>query len=107
MSTAQVQHIDLDDPSKLKRTSRSWPEFRASRWYKIDRKAAEDVEKAIPDIKPLVVENRAVLRRSVRRLAWNGFTRFIDIKSGLLTAGGTHETVLKSNPKANVLYVDI
>ncbi|KAF2247656.1 DUF574-domain-containing protein [Trematosphaeria pertusa] len=75
--------------------------------YAVDRQAGEEVERAIPDIKPLVQENRAFLRRAVRWLAKNGVTQFIDVGSGLPTAGNTHETVLKVSPKAMILYVDI
>jgi hypothetical protein len=72
-----------------------------------DRKAAIEVQKALPDIKPLVIENRSFLRRAVRYLAKNGINQFIDIGSGLPTAMNTHEAVLKTNPKAKILYVDI
>ena len=75
--------------------------------YEIDRQAALDVQKALPDIKPLVLENRVFLRKAVRWLAKNGVTQFIDVGSGLPTAGSTHETALKVNSNARVLYVDL
>lgn len=75
--------------------------------YAIDRKAALDVQKALPDIKPLVVENRAFLHRALRWLAKNGVKQFIDMGSGLPTVGSTHETVLRVESGARVLYVDI
>ncbi|KAF2119713.1 S-adenosyl-L-methionine dependent methyltransferase [Lophiotrema nucula] len=102
----------LDDPSK---PSPSQPVVaRMYDWYlggthsyEIDRKAAEATQRALPDIKPLVVENRSFLRRAVRYLAKNGYTQFIDIGSGLPTVGNTHEAVLRVNPGARILYVDI
>lgn len=75
--------------------------------YDIDRRAGLEVQKALPDIKPLVVENRSFLRRAVRWLTKSGVTQFIDIGSGLPTAGSTHETALKVNLNVTVLYVDI
>jgi hypothetical protein len=65
------------------------------------------VQKALPDIKPLVVENRSFLRRAVRWLVKSGVTQFIDVGSGLPTAGSTHETALKVIQNVKVVYVDI
>ncbi|KAF2186687.1 DUF574-domain-containing protein [Zopfia rhizophila CBS 207.26] len=112
MTVAEVHPYGLDDPSKPAPThpvvARMYDWYLGgTHSYAIDRKAAEDVQQAIPDIKPLVVENRAFLRRAVRWLAKNGVTQFIDIGSGLPTAGNTHETVLKTEKSARVLYVDI
>ena len=75
--------------------------------YAVDRQAGQEVQRAMPDAKALVVENRAFLRRSVRFLAKAGITQFIDIGSGLPTAGNTHQVAMKINPAARVLYVDI
>ncbi|KAF2737741.1 DUF574-domain-containing protein [Polyplosphaeria fusca] len=72
-----------------------------------DRVAAVDVQNALPDIKPIAIENRSFLRRAVRWLAKNGVNQFVDIGSGLPTAMNTHEAVLKVKPNARILYVDI
>lgn len=75
--------------------------------YEIDRLAAAEVAASFPEIKSTAIENRMFGRRAVRWLAQNGITQFIDIGSGLPTANSTHETVLKVEPEAKVLYVDI
>ncbi|KAJ4299876.1 hypothetical protein N0V90_005123 [Kalmusia sp. IMI 367209] len=75
--------------------------------YEIDRQAGADIVKVFPPIKATAIENRIFLRRAVRWLAKNGLTQFIDMGSGLPTAGSTHETILKVDPNARILYVDI
>jgi SAM-dependent methyltransferase len=50
--------------------------------------------------------NRAFLRRAVRFLADAGIRQFLDIGSGIPTAGNVHE-VAASAPDARVVYVDI
>jgi hypothetical protein len=74
--------------------------------FEIDREAVRRVEKAMPEIRQLALENRAFLRRAVRHMARQGIRQFIDIGSGLPTAGNTHEIAQEIIPDARVVYVD-
>ncbi|GII76848.1 hypothetical protein Sru01_18300 [Sphaerisporangium rufum] len=74
--------------------------------YEVDRAAVDRVEEAMPEIRLLAQENRAFLRRAVRYMARQGIRQFIDIGSGLPTAGNTHEIAQSIHPDARVVYVD-
>jgi S-adenosyl methyltransferase len=74
--------------------------------YRVDREAVERVAQAMPEIRQLARENRAFLRRAVRYMARQGIRQFIDIGSGLPTAGNTHEIAQEVVPDARVVYVD-
>ncbi|OCL02863.1 DUF574-domain-containing protein [Glonium stellatum] len=75
--------------------------------FAIDRAAVSAVESALPEIRPIALENRAFLRRTVRWMAKQGIAQFIDIGSGLPTASNTHDVAQQLNPAATVVYVDI
>ncbi|GII52599.1 hypothetical protein Pth03_09880 [Planotetraspora thailandica] len=74
--------------------------------FEIDRAAVRRVEEAMPEIRQLAQENRAFLRRAVRYMTRQGIRQFIDIGSGLPTAGNTHEIAQEITPDARVVYVD-
>jgi len=75
--------------------------------FAVDREAAEKLFAIFPDL-PLVAQaNRAVLRRSVEFLIGQGIKQFIDIGSGIPTAGNVHEVAHRADPDARVVYVDI
>lgn len=74
--------------------------------FPVDREAADRVARAMPEIGLLARENRAFLRRAIRYLARRGVTQFVDIGSGLPTAGNTHEIAQSVHPRARVVYVD-
>jgi O-methyltransferase involved in polyketide biosynthesis len=74
--------------------------------FQVDREAVERVEKAMPGTRQVAHQNRAFLRRAVRHIARQGVRQFIDIGSGLPTAGNTHEIAQEVDPSARVVYVD-
>jgi O-methyltransferase involved in polyketide biosynthesis len=74
--------------------------------YRVDREAVEQVEAAMPGTRQVARKNRAFLRRAVRHMARQGIRQFIDIGSGLPTAGNTHEIAQEIAPDARVVYVD-
>ena len=59
--------------------------------FEVDRRAAEMGTKLVPDLPRLALSNRAFLRRAVRYLVEAGVTQFLDIGSGIPTAGNVHE----------------
>jgi len=71
--------------------------------YPADRKAAEEVIAASPEVLLFARQNRAFLRRAVRFLATEcGIRQFIDIGTGLPSEGNVHEVA----PGTRVVYVD-
>jgi hypothetical protein len=76
--------------------------------FAADRAVAEAAVAAMPELPMVLRENRAFLRRAVRFLADEaGMTQFLDLGSGIPTAGNVHEIVDRINPEARVVYVDI
>src|SRR5690606_18018626 len=74
--------------------------------FEVDRLAAQRGSRLVPDLPRLALSNRAFLRRAVRFLIDAGITQFLDIGSGIPTAGNVHEIVRECDPGARVLYVD-
>jgi S-adenosyl methyltransferase len=75
--------------------------------YEVDRKAAEQVIAAIPEVRVFAQENRAFLRRAVRFLVREcGIRQIIDIGTGLPTEGNVHEVAKEYDPDIRVVYVD-
>lgn len=75
--------------------------------YAIDRQAFEQVLAINPDAVLIARANRAFLRRAVTFLLAQGIDQFLDIGSGIPTAGNVHEIVHAVHPDAAVLYVDV
>jgi hypothetical protein len=75
--------------------------------YAADRAAAEQVIATYPDIRLSVRAQRAFLGRAVRYLVADaGIRQFLDIGTGLPTAGNTHEVAQRAAPESRVVYVD-
>ncbi|MFE3257992.1 SAM-dependent methyltransferase [Nocardia sp. NPDC059091] len=75
--------------------------------FEIDRQAAAAGKSLVPDLPRLALSNRAFLRRAVRFLMDSGVRQFLDIGSGIPTAGNVHEVAQAIDPECRVLYVDI
>lgn len=71
-----------------------------------DRELAEQYIQVLPDMPIIARAQRAVLHRAVRYLADAGIDQFLDLGSGIPTAGAVHEIARASNPSARVVYVD-
>lgn len=74
--------------------------------FDVDRAAAEVVLKALPNAKDMVRENRAFLGRTVRYLAREGFTQFLDVGTGIPGAGNTGDVARAIRPESRIVYVD-
>ena len=75
--------------------------------FAADRQAAQAALTAYPGMARLARENRAFLRRVVRYLAGEaGVRQFLDIGTGIPTAGNTHEIAQEAAPECRVVYVD-
>ena len=75
--------------------------------FEADREAARQLMSVAPVIRIAAPASRAFLRRVVRYLAAEGGIRqFLDIGTGLPTAGNTHEVAQSVAPQCRVVYVD-
>ena len=70
--------------------------------FETDREFADKLLEVMPQARTAARLNRAFLRRAVRFCAAAGIDQFLDIGSGVPTAGNVHEIA----PDARVLYVD-
>lgn len=75
--------------------------------FEVDRQAAERAIAKVPDLPLVALSNRAFLRRSVRFLATAGIRQFLDIGSGIPTAGNVHTVAQQADPECRVQYIDI
>jgi hypothetical protein len=74
--------------------------------YEADREAAEKLKQVTPDAVTFAKENRRFMQRAARYVAYQGVSRFIDLGTGLPTAGPLHEVVQEVHPDARTVYVD-
>jgi S-adenosyl methyltransferase len=75
--------------------------------FAVDRAAGEQAAKVFPALPASARSNRAFLSRAVRYLAADaGIRQFLDLGTGIPTAGNTHEVAQGVAPEARVVYVD-
>lgn len=74
--------------------------------FEVDREFGRRVEAIWPNIKPVAKHNRAFLQRVVHDSLKAGIRQFLDIGSGVPTAGNVHEISADVQPPAHVVYVD-
>jgi SAM-dependent methyltransferase len=72
----------------------------------VDRAVAEQIVVAMPDVRAGALANRSFLYRAVRFLAASGIRQFLDLGSGIPTAGNVHEIAQRTVPEARIVYVD-
>ncbi|HEU4423224.1 MAG TPA: SAM-dependent methyltransferase [Pilimelia sp.] len=75
--------------------------------FPADQAAAKTLLAQFPCIPAVARANRAFMRRAVRRLVDAGIRQFLDIGSGIPTAGNVHEIAQAAVPDTRVVYVDI
>ncbi len=73
--------------------------------FAVDREFAEQSMNHIPTA-AMVQHTRAFLRRAVRLCVANGIRQFLDLGSGIPTAGNVHEVAQQADPTCRVVYVD-
>ena len=95
--------IDIERPS----VARMYDYFLGgSHNFAVDRVLAEQAMTAFPDAPYVVRANRAFLHRAVVHLANLGIDQFLDLGSGIPTAGNVHDIAYAANPDARTVYVD-
>ncbi len=93
--------------------SRAHPARRYNYWlggkdnFAVDRESADMVASGFPTVRLAALENRAFLRRAVTYLtAEAGIRQFLDIGTGLPSAGNVHEIAQEIDPSSRIVYVD-
>jgi hypothetical protein len=74
--------------------------------YEVDREAAEQVIKLVPDAPTSARANRDFMHRAVRTVVSGGIRQIIDIGTGIPTSPNTHEVARGIDPGVKVAYVD-
>jgi SAM-dependent methyltransferase len=75
--------------------------------FPADRALGDAIAEQVPTIRTMVRGQRAFLRRAVRWLAGEaGVRQFLDIGTGIPSAGNVHEVAQEIAPEARILYVD-
>ncbi|MEW2147235.1 SAM-dependent methyltransferase [Micromonospora vinacea] len=75
--------------------------------FAVDRASGDQIAAVYPGVRTLARENRAFLGRAVRFLAEEvGVRQFLDIGTGIPSAGNTHEVAQSVAPDSRVVYVD-
>ncbi|MCX4094916.1 SAM-dependent methyltransferase [Nocardia sp. alder85J] len=75
--------------------------------FDVDRRIAAKMIEVIPEVPRTARANRAFLQRAVGYLAAAGVDQYLDLGSGIPTAGNVHEIAQAVNPAARVVYVDV
>src|SRR2546430_6736992 len=75
--------------------------------FPADQEAARTLVSQFPFIPMVARANRAFLRRVVGHLVDAGIRQFLDVGSGIPTAGNVHEIAQETAPDTRVVYVDI
>jgi O-methyltransferase involved in polyketide biosynthesis len=96
--------IDVD----VAHTARIWNYWLGGRDnYPVDRRAGDEIRAIHPGIGEYALADRDFLDRTVAHLAGEvGIRQFLDIGTGLPTAGNTHEVAQRVAPDSRVVYVD-
>jgi O-methyltransferase involved in polyketide biosynthesis len=95
--------IDLDRPNIAR--IYDWALGGTANWA-IDRQFGEQAVQAFPLAKTLARSNRDFLGRAVRYCVSQGITQFLDLGSGIPTAGNVHEVADDYADDSRCVYVD-
>jgi S-adenosyl methyltransferase len=75
--------------------------------YAADREAVRQILRTWPEVRAMARANRAAMQRMVRFLAGEaGIRQFLDIGTGIPSAGNVHEVAGQVAPGSRVVYVD-
>jgi len=100
----RAAHVDSSVPN----VARVWNYLIGGRDnFEADRQAAKQLIAASPVMRQVAVASRAFLRRTVTYLAAEaGIRQFLDVGTGIPTAGNTHEVAQAVDPSCRIVYVD-
>lgn len=95
--------VDLDRPN-IARVYDYWLGGRVN--WAVDRAFGDRVAEQLPLVRQMALANRQFLNRAVAYLCRSGVRQFLDIGSGIPSAGNTHEVADEINQDTRVVYVD-
>ncbi len=75
--------------------------------FDADRRIAARLVEIVPELAHTARAGRGFLQRAVEYLADAGIDQFLDLGSGIPTAGNVHEIALRADPAARVVYIDV
>jgi S-adenosyl methyltransferase len=103
-----VPRKELQIDTRVAHSARFWNYLLGGRDnYAVDREAADQILLLIPSLRDTVRAERRFLIRAVQYLAGEARIRqFLDIGTGLPTAGNTHEVAQVVAPESRIVYVD-
>lgn len=96
--------IDLERPS-VARVYDYW--LGGAHNFAADRAVGQRALEFMPELRNVILNHRAFLRRAVRYLLDRGVRQFLDLGSGIPTVGNVHEIAHAADPSAKVVYVDM
>lgn len=102
-SNWQVAGVDIETPNAARMYDYS---LGGAHNFAADRAAADALFQVFPDAPLVGQSNRAFLQRAVRYCCDQGLTQYLDIGSGIASAGNVHETAHQFDPACRVVYVD-
>jgi hypothetical protein len=104
---ARVRTPTLDESLEQANAARVYDVFLGGSCnFAADRVVAGELSRLIPGAAGNAVANRRFMGRAVRYLIGCGVRQFVDLGSGLPTAGAVHQVAQSADPSARVLYVD-
>lgn len=95
--------VDIDTPSAARIYDYL---LGGSHNFAADRALGDKFDQALPGSRDIARLNRAFLRRAVLFLVECGIRQFLDIGSGIPTAGNVHELARHAAADSRVVYVD-
>ncbi|OZM83865.1 SAM-dependent methyltransferase [Pseudonocardia sp. MH-G8] len=101
--TSKLPAVDRDTPNAARMYDYL---LGGSHNFAADRAAADRIKATVPWLADVARTNRFFLHRAVRFCVEAGVDQFIDLGSGIPTAGNVHDAARAMNPGARVAYVD-
>ncbi len=95
--------IDLERPNPAR--VYDWFLGGSTNWA-VDREFGAQILAAYPGVRTMARVGREFLARGVTHLARQGITQFLDLGSGVPTAGNVHEIADSVHPGSRCVYVD-
>ncbi|XRQ12180.1 SAM-dependent methyltransferase [Actinomadura welshii] len=94
--------------SSVPHTARVWNYWLGGKDnYIVDQELGDQIQEVLPDIVASARADRGFLGRAVTHLAGEaGIRQFLDLGTGLPSAGNTHEVAQAIAPESRIVYVD-
>jgi hypothetical protein len=101
--SAHVRELDIEKPN----AARMYDYYLGGALnFEHDRRLAEQALRVAPWLRDLARLNRTWLRRAVLFMMDQGIRQFLDLGSGIPTAGNVHQIAQRVDPATRVVYVD-